>query len=276
MQARSIWAKPAAGLAFVAAMMLAPQPAHAGLLCAVGTGSVFSCVGPGVADDSGLGGVNITNAGLQFTMADGLVFGFDINESITGNAGGNPTTSAYISITNFYAIDTGLGNISDNIYFVSDIFNPSVAGTAGVGATGYYGAAPGLGVVPVFGTYSASSQAQMNYAFGAPIIGAGGVMNNPPTLSLTTPSTFGTFVNAPPFRFFEVARTPIAGGVVQLVGGLNVTLTSGSEVYMPGSDIVDANDAQQYQSETPEPVTCGLFGSGLIGLAFLKRRKCKQ
>lgn len=257
----SIWA-----LAIIALACVIPQSASAGALCAVGT-SGFACAGPGVANVAGAGAVSVTNLGVSFTLADGLFVSFDINETITGNLGAGATTSAVIRLTNVVAADVGLGAVNDNIYIYSDVFNPSVAGTAGVGAIGIYGAIPGLGVVPAGGFYAASSQAQMNYVF-APV----GLLA-PPVLSLTTPSTFAIGAPAVPFTFYEWARAPIAGGVVQLVGGLNFQLTSGSEIYMPGSLIVDDNDPDAFNSEAPEPASFGVMGSGLLGLALLVRRR---
>jgi hypothetical protein len=220
-----------------------------------------------VANLSGLGGGVAANT-LTFTLADGLVVHFDIAEVITGNVLGNPTISATLRLTNVYAINTALTPVSDNIYIFSDVFNPSIAGTAGVGVVGYYGAAPGIGFLPVGGAYAASSQAQMNFLF-APLFGPGAA----PGFSLTTPSTFIAGVFPFPTAFYEWARTPSPGGIVQLVGGLNFTLGVGSEIYMPGSLIVDDNDPGTFASEAPEPATFAGIGSGLIGLAIFRRRR---
>jgi hypothetical protein len=245
-------------------------PASAGVLCAVGTAGAFGCAGPGVANFSGAGPESITNLGVSFTLLDGLTVRFDINESITGNGGANPTTSAYIRITNLVAADIGLGPVNDNIYIFSDVFNASAPGTAGVGVVGFYGAIPGVGVFPAAGFYSASSQAQMNYLFAPVGLGVPGAV---PFLSLTTPSTFAIGAPAAPFRFYEWARSPLVGGVVQLVGGLNFQLTSGSEIYMPGSVIIDDNDPTVFAGEAPEPTSFAAIGSGLVGLAMLIRRR---
>jgi hypothetical protein len=115
---KCLWA-----LAIAALACFLPTTASAGTLCAVGTAG-FGCAGPGVANFSGLGPVSITNLGVNFVLADGLAVRFDINETITGNAGAGATTSAYIRITNLVADDIGLGNINDNLYIFSDIFNP--------------------------------------------------------------------------------------------------------------------------------------------------------
>jgi len=253
-------------LATIALACVIPKPASAGALCAVGTAG-FGCAGPGVANLSGLGALSATTFGVSFLLADGLAVSFDINETITGNLGAGATTSAVIRITNLVAADVGLGNINDNIYLFSDVFNPSIAGTAGVGAIGIYGAIPPIGVIPAGGFYAASSQAQMNYVF-APV-GLGGA----PVLSLTTPSTFAIGNPAVPFTFYEWARSPMPGGVVQLVGGLNFQLASGSEIYMPGSLIIDENDPDAFNSEAPEPTSVAGIGSGLVALAVLMRRR---
>lgn len=261
---KSTWA--IALLAFLCAL---PYNASAGVLCAVGTAG-FGCAGPGVVNDAGGGAFSITNANLVFTLADNLVLGFTINETVTGNAGVNPTTSAYLRITNLVAADVGPNPVNDNIYLFSDVFNPGVAGTAGVGVVGAYGAIPGIGVIPTFGVYSASSQAQMNFLF-APV-GLGGPLAAP-LLSLTTPSTFAFGIPGPARAFYEWARAPIGPGVVQLVGGLNFQLTPGSEVYMPGSMIVDENDPSQFNSEAPEPASLTGMGSGLVAIAWMLRRR---
>jgi len=255
-----------ASAALLAALCAVPN-SHAGVLCGIGTAG-FACGGPGVANLSGLGNVSVTNIGVNFLLADGLSVSFDINESITGNLGAGATTSAYIRITNLIAADVGLGAINDNIYIFSDVFNPGVAGTGGVGALGVYGAIPAFGVVPAGGFYSASSQAQMNFLF-APVLGPAAA----PGFSLTTPSTFAIGAPAVPFSFFEVARGPVAAGTVQLVGGLNFQMTSGSEIYMPGSLIVDDNDPGQIAAEVPEPMTLSLMGFGMLGLGVLARRR---
>jgi len=247
-------------------ILSAVPSANAGLLCGIGTGG-FGCAGPGVADFSGFGNVSITNLGVNFVLADGLAVSFDINESITGNLGAGATTSAYIRITNLVAEDIGLGAVSDNIYIFSDVFNAAVAGTAGVGAVGFYGAIPAIGVAPAAGVYAASTQAQMNY-LPFPVLGPVAA----PAFSLTTPSTFAIGAPAVPFFFYEAARSGIGAGTRQLVGGLNFTLSSGSEIYMPGSLIVDENDPSQFASEVPEPMTLSLMGCGMLALAFAGRR----
>ena len=81
---QSTWA-----IALLAFLCAVPNNASAGVLCAVGT-TGFGCAGPGVVNDAGGGAFSVTNANLVFTLADGLVLGFTINETVTGNAGINP------------------------------------------------------------------------------------------------------------------------------------------------------------------------------------------
>lgn len=255
-----------AAVALIGALCALPSQSRAGAIGYVGS------AGWGVAgfinDLSCITCVQTWTSPFSVTLADGLVVSGIANETFT-QVGGF-TTSAYERITNIAAINTGLGPVTDNVYFFSDAFSPSLPGTAGVGIVGYYGAAGILG--PTGGFYSASSQAQMNYLF-APVFGFVGA----PGFSLTTPGTFATC--APclnPFFFFEAARGVSAGGVVQLVGGINFTLAAGSEIYLPGSVIIDDNDPSVYQSEVPEPTTFAGLGGGLIALAWIRRRGRKR
>lgn len=205
-------------------------------------------------------------APFSAALADGLTITGMFRETFV-QAGG-ATAFAWLSVTNVRAINIGPNIVSDNVYFFSDVFSPSVPGTAGVGIVGYYGNA-GPGGLPVGGVYAASSQAQMNYLY-APIVAPGGA----PTISLTTPSTFvvcNPCISST--RFWEAARVNgLPGGVVQLVGGINFTVGAFDEIYLPGSLILDTNYPDLYNSEVPEPTTFGLIGVGMVFAGVARRR----
>lgn len=209
-------------------------------------------------------------APFSAVLVDGLTISGMFRQTFV-QAGG-ATTYAWLSVTNVKAINVGPNIVSDNVYFFSDVFSPSVPGTAGVGIVGYYGEA-GLGGLPVGGVYAASSQAQMNYLY-APINAPGGA----PTISLTTPSTF--VVCNPCLsstKFWEAARVNgLPGGVVQLVGGINFTVGAFDEIYLPGSLILDTNYPELYTSEVPEPTTFALIGVGMIGAGFARRWRSRK
>ena len=257
-------------MAIAASSWLAPGNARAALLGFQGTGG-FIVDGPGigalgacfpVACDSGFVAFN-TGA----LLADGLNVQGLVRETVLGDGLGN-TASALLRVTNIVATNTNIagGVISDNLFLVSDIFNPSVAGTAGVGIFGSFQSTAGAGNNISF----AQTQAQMNYlstpigAFGGPIV----------SFSLTTVSPFVTCVACSPVGFgaFAIAN-PVAGGIVQLVGAINFTVGAGSQVVLPGSLLIEDDNDASIISETPEPGTLALFGSAMAGLGFVRRRR---
>src|SRR5207253_1760549 len=136
--------------------------------------------------------------------------------------------------------------VNDNLYLFSDQFDPSLAGTGGVGIAGSYVNT----VVPFGGNIAlASTQAQMQFNLIAIQPGQFTIGS-----SLTTPPTFVSCVVCSPVPFRESARGPIVVGTTQLVGVLNFTLSgAGSAVSLPGSVILDENDAQAFQNDVPEP-----------------------
>jgi len=255
-------------VALFAAICIIPTSASAGAIGVVGT-TGFGIVGGFGLNPGGIG--NATCATCVFTSQDAFAFVFADGLAVSGVIAqrdvevAGVTTSALMRVTNLTFADIGLGAISDTMYFFGDQFDPSIAGSAGVGIIGQYQSTAGfLGDIPY-----ASAQAQMNYvqAIVAPGVPVG--------FSLTTPATFVTCVVCSPVGFWESARVPLApGGVQELVGALGVTLQSGSAVVLPGSVLIDDNDPTDYLNEVaPEPGTVALLGSSLIGLVALARRR---
>ncbi len=211
-----------------------------------------------VFDDTCLTCVQSYTSNVAFGLPDGLAFSGTINESITQVAG--LTTSAYLRITNIVVQDTTGVALNDNIYLFSDAFDPSIVGTGGVGIVGLYGNT----LRPLGGPVIGSIQAQMQFEQIA-------VQPGFLTLgsSLTTPPSFVNCRACSPLRFYESARGPVLLGTTQLVGVLNVQLSGlGSAVYLPGSVVLDDNDAALIRSETPEMSPLFLCAGGLLGLSL--------
>ena len=77
--------------------------------------------------------------------------------------------------------------------------------------------------------------------------------------------------------FWEATRAPIVpGGVVQLVGGINFTLNPGSEIYLPGSIVLDSNDPNTFLSEVPEPASFATLGAGMLAVGLARWRSRRQ
>src|SRR4051812_16671784 len=170
------------GVALALSLFAIPHQASAAAVGFVGTGGWGTAPGGSVLNFSCVTCITSLNGAWNIVLADGLAVSGLFNETFV--TVGGATTSAVERITNVSAVNTGGVLVSDNIYFFSDVFSPSILGTAGVGIMGYYGHA-GIGGLPVGGNYGASSQAQMNFLF-APIIAPVAA----PGFSLTTVSTF--------------------------------------------------------------------------------------
>lgn len=258
--------------AFAVAFTLSPTKLNAAALGFAGTagfgivgniGNVSGCLIALCAFDSG----NVAfNTGV---LADGMQISGFVRQVITESLG--TTTSALLLVTGITATNTNIAgpNISDNLFVVSDQFDLSIAGTAGVGIIGAYLSNAGRGGNISF----ASTQAQMNYLttglitqanFGGPLTG----------FSLTTPSTFVSCFVCSPIAFHEAAFINNApAGVEQLIGAINFTLGPGSSAILPGSVLIENNNDAAISAELPEPGSMLLLGTGCILLGGRLRRR---
>ena len=218
-------------------------------------GSVAGTCFP-AACDSGFVGFN-TGA----LLADGLVVTGNVRQLIQEDGIGD-TTSALLLVTGITATNTGIAQASDTLFLVSDVFDPSLAGAAGVGIIGSY-------VADIAGNIAfASTQAQMNYLL-TPVGGFAAPINN---FTLTTPATFLTCVACGPVPFWEAAfANPAPGGTVQLIGAINFTVNPGDSIVLPGSLLIEDDDSAAIQAELPEPGTVFLLGAALVGMGFLRK-----
>jgi hypothetical protein len=256
------------GVAFTAVALtlcLVPTRASAAIVGFTGTGGFVAVGGIGnvgggcfpVACDSGF--VPFDTIAL---LADGMrVSGFVrqiVQEDIAGN-----TVSALLRVTNIIATNNGAGLANDTFFVVSDIFNPSLAGNAGVGIAGSFQSLAGVG-----GPVTASTQAQMNY-LSTPINALGGPVVS---FALTTVSPFANCVFCSPIPFFAAAFVNNApGGIEQLVGAINFTAGPGSQIVLPGSLILEDNNSAAITDEAPEPATLLLMGGMLAGLGATRK-----
>ena len=188
-----------------------------------------------------------------------------MRQTVQENALGR-ATSALLRVTNIVATNTNArgGILSDTLFLVSDIFGPSLAGSAvGVGIVGSF-------VGDGFGTTSfAQASAQMNFLttplnnFNAPLAG----------FTLNTVNPFVTCVVCGPIGFWAATfGVDNVGGVQELIGAINFTIGPQSSVVLPGSLLIETGDNASITSELPEPATFGLLGLGLGGLGVMKRR----
>jgi hypothetical protein len=162
--------------------------------------------------------------------------------------------------------NTNVGGGNDNIIvaFVSDEFDPSLAGGAGVGISGFFLNDGGGGG----GLVTADAQAEMDYYVN------GGVWGGAPGLgsfSLTTPLV-GTAALPTPYWAAAAIPGPIVG-IQELVGYVGVDVTGNSEVTFPVD--VEDDDLAALASDAPEPGSCLLLGAGLAGVGAIRRRQMR-
>ena len=189
--------------------------------------------------------------------------GVDISGNITFTTTdvAGVTTSALENVTMTVDNATGIAPINVIVGFVSDEFDPSAAGSAGVGISGVFTNDDGTSPV------TALAQGEMDYYVN------GGTWNGAPgagSFNLTTP-LIGE-VNGGPTPFWTA--TSIPGpilGVQELVGYVGVTVASDSVVSFP-MDFED-DDIGALAEDAPEPGSYLLFGVGLIGLGIFRRKR---
>lgn len=219
------------------------------------TGGNTNCgIGANCNEVSNINAANVQGSGVDLT---------GILNFTTTDVGGVTTTAlerATMTIDN----SAGGGVVNVRVAFVSDEFDPSVGGPAGVGIFGTF-LNDGLGGNPTL--VSADSQGQMNYLINGGVWG--GALNFG-SFSLTTLLVGGA--NLPsPTNFWQENVTPVsAGNIQELVGVVGADLAVNSEVTFP-VDITD-NDTSQLVADAPEPGNFVLLAV-VAALGVIRRRK---
>jgi hypothetical protein len=215
-------------------------------------GNTFCGIGNNCNETSGFFGNNIGGSGLN-------VLG-NITFTTTDVAG--TTTSAWENVTMSVDNTTPASPAVNLIVaFVSDEFDPSGAGSAGVGISGVFTNDNGVSLV------TADAQGEMDYYAN------GGVWGGAPqagSFFLRTPLV--GVVNAAPTPFWTATVLP--GPIVniqELVGYVGVDVAGDSVVSFPMS--FEDDDVGALSAEVPEPGSYLLFGAGLIGLGILRRKR---
>jgi hypothetical protein len=206
-------------------------------------------------ETSGFGVANAAGSGVNIAGA--------INFTTTENLGPGFTTSAFEQAT-MTVDNTGAvpGNETVVVAFVSDEFDPSLAGSAGVGIFGAF-LNDGLGNAPFV---TANATGEMDYYVNG---GVWGGIPGPGSFSLVTP-TVGTGGLPTPFWTLTSIPGPIVG-VQELVGFVAVNVMPFSEVSFP-VDIED-DDTAALNADAPEPGSYLLLGVGLVGLGIFRRKR---
>jgi hypothetical protein len=260
------------GFGFILVSVLAPTQIFAGIIEVNINGGGWFAVGVGGTFNTG----NNTNCGIAANCAENsainvLAGGIAITGAVaftTTDVAGSTTSAleqATLTIDNTNACCAGAG-ASTNVLvaFVSDEFDPSVAGPAGVGIFGAF-ANDGNGNAPFV---TADSQGQMNY------LANGGAWNGAPgfgSFSLTTPLVGWTGVG--PVPFWELAVGGSVGSIQELVGVVGADVSGDSEVTFPVT--IEDDDTSFLDAEAPEPASFLLLGVGLAAVGLSRRRMAR-
>ncbi|HTX38092.1 MAG TPA: PEP-CTERM sorting domain-containing protein [Bryobacteraceae bacterium] len=213
-----------------------------------------------------------TNCGIGASCNESSAFfangvggtGVDISGVInftTTDAGGL-TTQALENVT--MTVDNataGSPSVNVIVAFVSDEFDPSAAGSAGVGISGVF--TNDDGITPV----TADAQGEMDYYAN------GGVWNGAPgagSFSLVTPLVGVAGAAPTPFWTATAIPGPITG-IQELVGYVGVDVAGDSVVSFP-MDFED-DDISALAEDAPEPGSYLLFGAGLVALGIFRRKR---
>ena len=253
---------------FTALLVAACATANAGIIEYSVNGGAFVAIGAGGAFNTGFN----TNCGIAANCNEASAFAV-ANAGATGlNFGGvaaftttdvlGSTVSALEQVT--MTVDNpnvGGGNINLIVAFVSDQFDPSIGGPAGVGIFGAMLNDGGGGG----GLVTADAQGEMDYSNGG-FAGFPGIGS----FSLRTPLVGE--VNGPPTPFWTYVTTPGSpAGINELVGFVGVDVSGNSEVTFPIS--IEDDDSSLLSSEAPEPGSVFLLGAGLAALGVIRRRR---
>ena len=218
----------------------------------INTGGNTNCgIGASCNETSAFFGNNVGGTGVDVSG--------NVNFTTTDVVG--LTTQALENVTMTVDNATGAGPVNVIVAFVSDEFDPSAAGSAGVGISGVFTNDDGISPV------TALAQGEMDYYVN------GGVWGGAPAVgsfNLTTPLVGE--VNGGPTPFWTA--TSIPGpilGVQELVGYVGVDVNTDSVVSFP-MDFED-DDIGALAEDAPEPGSYLLFGVGLIGLGIFRRKR---
>lgn len=222
----------------------------------------FGVGGPTAGSIVNVGAANVNTGLIPFTFVGA-------NATVAGMYGeyikdvGGATTAAMLKVTNLSITNTSGVAINDNLYMVSDIFNPTLVPKPGwAGAKGSYLGGPGDLV---------TTQTQMNF-LTTPI----NAFVPPTGWSITSPAV--SLFN--PAVFYELGTGTVGAGVRQLVGVFNVQLPAlGDAVFLPGSiELTDNMLTSEFGGTDADPIvpippSIVLLGSGLAGLAIVRRKR---